>query len=295
MSTTVSTNGTSRYANKKLSFFGAIRSEALKFRTLTTNWVMTLIIFALMVGFAVMGAFLVNSMYDSMQNMSEMAGASAEAGATASPGFSIESFTHTMGSVGIDMANMLVASVAVVFIASEYATRSIQTTMTVVPKRSMIFLTKFLVLSVFSFVLGFVSSVAGYFVAFQFLNSKVKDLYPFETGVLVSALGVAIYFMLVAWMGLGFGALLRNNAAGIMMVVTIFLILPIILSLFAMGFDWAQDAMKYLPSAMGRNMLEYKVADNAEFNNLQGGAFLALWCAVPALLGYLRMRFTDVK
>ena len=283
----------SRYADKKLSFFGVLRSEFLKFRSLTTSWVMTAIISALMLGFSLLGALMVNTMYQDMKD--------ATAGAPQQPGMegmSIESLgniVHTLGSVGIDMGNMLVGSVAVVFLASEYATRSIHTTMTVVPKRSMIYLAKLLVVSLISFVLGFVLAMIGYLIAFQLINSDVQDKFPFENGVLYHALGVGLYFMLVSWMGIGFGALLRNNAGGIMMVVTLFLILPILVAIFSMGFDWAHDMTPYLPSQVGRAMIEYTVPDDAKFNNVEAGGILALWCGIPALLGYLRFRLTDVK
>ncbi|MEX3611420.1 ABC transporter permease subunit [Rothia sp. LK2588] len=283
----------SRYADKKLSFFGVLRSEFLKFRSLTTSWVMTAIISALMLGFSLLGALMVNTMYQDMK----------DAAADAPPqhgmeGMSIDSLgniVHTLGSVGIDMGNMLVGSVAVVFLASEYANRSIHTTMTVVPKRSMIYLAKLLVVSLISFVLGFVLAMIGYLLAFQFINGEIQDKFPFENGVFFHALGVGLYFMMVAWMGIGFGALLRNNAGGIMMVVTLFLILPILLAIFSMGFDWASDMTPYLPSQVGRAMIEYSVPEDAKFNNVEAGGILALWCGIPALLGYLRFRFTDVK
>lgn len=283
----------SRYADKKLSFFGVLRSEFLKFRSLTTSWVMTAIISVLMLGFSLLGALMVNTMYQDMKNAVE--GAPAQHGMEGVNLDSIGTFVHTLGSVGIDMGNMLVGSVAVVFLASEYATRSIHTTMTVVPKRSMIYLAKLLVVSLISFVLGFVLAMIGYLIAFQFINGEVQDKFPFENGVLFHALGMGLYFMMVAWMGIGFGALLRNNAGGIMMVVTLFLILPILLAIFSMGFDWASDMTPYLPSQVGRAMIEYTVPEDAKFNNVEAGGILALWCGIPALLGYLRFRFTDVK
>lgn len=295
MSTAVSTpqRGTrSQFADKKLSFFGVVRSEFLKFRTLTTNWVMTIIIAVVMIGLALLMAGSLNMMFDSMK---ESADQMAQMGPDA-PGVDMESikgYAYALGAMGIDLGNMLVGSVAVVFIASEYATKSIHTTNTVVPKRSMVYLAKFIVISVYSFVLGFILAAASYFLGTLLLAQEIRDATPFEEGVVYNWLAVAIYFMFMAWMGLGFGALIRNNAGGIMLVVAVMLILPIIFMLLGIGFDWVNDFMKYLPSNLGQKMYTYYA--DSEIGHLEAGSWFALWAAVPALLGYLRFRFTDAK
>lgn len=284
----------SRYADNKLSFFGVFRSETLKFRTLTTNWVMTLIIALVMIGLAILMGVMLNNMLDSMNSQPEVTGSGATVGTTLTTMDQIVSYTKEFGSSGIDLANMLIGSLAVVFIGSEYATHSMQTTITVVPKRSMVYLAKLAVLSIYGFVLGFVLAAISYGVGTMILDQQIKDATSFDALVTHNWIATGIYFVLMVWMGLGFGALLRNNAGGIMMVVVIFLILPIVLQLFSMGFDWVTDFLPYLPSSLGRTMLAEDVPD-ADISRKAAVWWFALWSAVPALLGYLRFCFTDSK
>lgn len=283
----------SPFVQKKLNFLGVVRSEALKFRTLTTNWVMTGVLALVTVGLGMLGGVLANSLFrDAADKLQGSGIPAADVYKVAAEG--TRGIVYSSGAMGMDMANMLVASVAVVFIASEYATRSIGTTMTAVPKRSMIYFSKLLVLSTYSFIAGLVFSLLGFFASYLILNPDLRAQLPFESGVLFNCLGMGLYFMMLSWMGLGFGAFMRNNAGGVVMVVFCLFVLPVVLALFTIGFEWVSDLIPYLPNTLGRAMLAY-VPDEGDFSNLEAGSYLAIWCLVPAFLGYLRIRFTDPK
>lgn len=288
----------SLFAGKKLNFFGVVRSEFLKFRTLTTNWVMVLIIGTVMIGLALLFALNLNSQADMLRDNADMAAQmAAQASEEGAAGyFSIEglvAYAHGLGSSGTMLANMLLASIAVVFVASEYATRSIGTTITVVPKRSMVYFAKFVVLSIFGFLTGFVFAALSFLISSALLNEELSSKVEFSSGVVMNWVGVAIYFMLMAWMGLGFGTLLRNNAGGIVLVVVLMFVMPIIFGV--LKFDWVVDFAPYLPSNLGTSISSYGLPQDAEVGYQESGAWLALWAAVPALLGYLRFTLTDSK
>lgn len=287
----------SAYADKKLSFFGTVRSEALKFRTLTTNWVMTLIVGVVMIGLALLFAMNLNSQADMLRDNPQMAAEmAAQAGEDGASYFTLDGlvhYAHGLGASGTMLANMLIASIAVVFVASEYATRAIGTTLTVVPRRSMVYVAKFLVVSVFGFITGFVVAALSYFASTPILNEELSSKIDFSSGVVMNWLGVAIYFMLMAWMGLGFGSLLRSNAGGVVLVVVLMFVMQIIFS--TLQFDWATDFAPYLPASLGNNITSYGLPEDAKVGYQESGAWLALWAGVPALLGYLRFAFTDAK
>lgn len=276
----------------KLNFFGALRAEALKFRTLTTNWVMTAVLALVMIGMASVYGLLLNRMSESAEMMSQV----AEGAEFANAGIeSITSLAYAMGASGIDMANMLVAAVAAVFIGSEYATRSIHTSMTVVPRRSTLYLAKMTVLTVYAFILGTVLSALAYWVGYSVLDTSLQQEMEFSGGLVLNWVAAGIYFVFMAWMGYGFGALFRNNAGGIVMVVVIFFILPILASIFIGQFEWVADAYNYLPSGLGRVILTYDLKPDADISYLEGGLWFAVWALVPAVLGWLRFTFTDTK
>ncbi|GAA1742333.1 hypothetical protein HF984_07815 [Rothia terrae] len=290
--TTSVTPRTSTYANHKLSFWGVLRSEALKFRTLTTNWVMTLVIGAVLVLLALAVGAAINQLY-SYTTDPQLAADAAERGAMPQSVEGIVDMTYGLGGSGMQLACMLIASVAVVFIASEYATHQINTTLTAVPKRSMVYLAKLIIVSIYAFVIGFVFAAISYFVGLMLVNDNIANQVDFNSGVVMNWLGVAIFSMLMAWMGLGFGALLRNNAGGIVLVVVLMFVISLVFMMFP--WEWATDFAKYLPMAMGETIIGYGLPDDAEIGYVQAGGILALWSAIPALLGYLRFRFTDPK
>ncbi len=285
---------TSGFSHKKLNFFGVIGSEFLKFRTLTTNWVMSIIVVLLMVGLALAFASSLNLYLEALKEQ-----AAAQAGQRGGDFGdmtldSINNYALHLGASGVSLASMLVGSLAVVFIGSEYATRSIQSTITAVPKRSLVFLAKLLTLSFYSFVLGFILAAASYRLGTLILDQEIRDSAPFGDTVVYSWLAVAIYFMLMAWMGFGFGSLIRNNAGGIVCVVICMFILPIILGLLGLGIEWIKDFQPYLPSALGDVMTGFEQGSD-DIGQKEAGLWFGLWAAVPALLGYLRFRFTDSK
>lgn len=282
----------SQFAGKKLTFWGIVRSESLKFRSLSTNWVMTLVTALVMIGMAPLYATILNSMAQDAERMARMSEQMEQTNAGVE---SITNLAYAMGSSGIDLANMLVASLAAVFIGSEYSTRSIQSGLTAVPRRTGYYLAKLIVLSVYSFVLGVVVTGIGYWAGYAVLDSSVKDTLEFNNGLMLNWVAAGIYFMLMAWMGYGFGALFRNNAAGIVMVVVVFFILPIIAAIFSGQVEWVADAMNYLPSYLGRIILTYDLRADADMGYVEGGSWFALWAFIPALLGYLRFRFADTR
>ena len=283
---------TSTYANHNLSFWGVLRSEALKFRTLTTNWVMTLVIGAVLVLLALAVGAALNKLYDFTTDPQAAADA-AERGAAPQTIESIVNMAYGLGGSGMQLACMLIASVAVVFIASEYATHQINTTLTAVPKRSMVYIAKLIIVSIYAFVIGFVFAAISYFVGLLVVNENITNQMDFNSGVVMNWLGVAIFSMLMSWMGLGFGALLRNNAGGIVLVVVLMFVMSLVFLMFP--WEWATNFSKYLPMSMGETLIGYGLPDDAEIGYLKAGGILALWSGIPAILGYLRFRFTDPK
>lgn len=280
----------SHFANRRLTFWGVFRSEVLKFRTLTTNWVMTLLLVVVMVGMAPLYALVLNSMAEDAQMMAQAAEGMAQTNAGVE---SITNMAYAMGVSGIDLANMLIAAIAAVFIGAEYATRSINTSLTVVPRRSSLYLAKLLVLSIYGFILGFLLAALAYAAGYPVLESSISDSMELTQGLILNWVAAGLYFVFMTWMGYGYGALFRNNAGGIVMVVFILFVLPIIAALFMGQFEWVADAYNYLPSGLGRVILTYNLDQDAEMSYLEGGSYFALWSAIPALLGYIRFVFTD--
>ena len=116
----------------------------------------------------------------------------------------------------------------------------------------------------------------------------------FDGEVLRITLLLGLYLVVLAWMGFGFGALLRNSAGAIVLTVVLLFVVTIVLSFFRSA-EWASDVSKYLPVHLGENMLVY---DTDQFKDPGYGmrCFLfTLWGFVPLVLGWIRFKFNDMK
>lgn len=287
---TTSTPVRSQFANKKLTLGGAVRSEVLKLRTVTTNWVMVVIIAVFMIGFAALLSVAINTMAELTTKGLEGSGQAPDAEMLKAP----IDMAKELGSGGMMFANMLIASLAVVFVGSEYAHRTIQPSLAAVPKRGMLYLAKAIVLAVFSFVFGTVVAAAAYFVGMLMVDDVVKDFAPFDGSIVLNWVAVGVYFMFMALMGLGFGALLRSNAGGIVVVVVLMFILQIAVQVLQSAASWVSDVLNYLPGTLGTAMIATSsLKDDAVYTQVGAGAFFALWVLGALLLGFIRIRFTD--
>lgn len=282
------------FPSHKLTFLGAVRGEAIKFRTLATNWIMLAVTLLIMVGMGAMFAVVINQMYESALAAQEAVatGAAPVAGPTVD---NVYNYARGIGDSGMMFGSMLVASIAVVFIGSEYASRQINTTLTTVPRRTATYLAKLLVVSFWTFFIGFISAALSYGVAQLLLDSGITEAVTVNGDVVSNWVAVGLYCMLMSWMGLGFGTLLRNNAGGIVLVVLVMFILTIAMNMVAGASEMIQDFVPYLPMALGQTFTAVGIADDAAITNLEAGLWLSVWCLIPALLGWARLALTDSK
>ncbi|WP_257962739.1 hypothetical protein [Rothia dentocariosa] len=100
--------------------------------------------------------------------------------------------------------------------------------------------------------------------------------------------------MVLAWMGFGFGALLRNSAGAIVLTVVLLFVVTIVLSFFRSA-EWASDVSKYLPVHLGENMLVYDTDQFKDPSYEIRCILFTLWGFVPLVLGWIRFKFNDMK
>jgi hypothetical protein len=73
--------------------------------------------------------------------------------------------------------------------------------------------------------------------------------------------------------------------------VVLFLILPTVLGLIHL--DWIQDAIPYLPSNAGRQLLALDIAEG-DLTRLQGGLVMAAWSAALLAAAAVGTKARDV-
>lgn len=197
-------------------------------------------------------------------------------------------FTVQSAAIGSSMTVIAVALIGVFTVSSEYAQGAIRSSFAAVPNRALVLGAKSLVVGVTGFVVGVCSAfgaalVSGLIVGGDALASLAHP------NVVVSLLGVALYFMCAALLGLGIGVLLRSSAASVLTVVALFLLLPLLWQLLSMtGSEWVAASNAWLPASLGHAISTVAVstgehAGGVTYWGALGG--LVVWAAaalVPA-------------
>ena len=212
-----------------LSFLGVLRSEWLKMRSLRSQQVLFIITVVLILGLAMLLAPVFNeqlAQYEKDVSTSQIVNGQSVNGSEIID--QMKSASYTIGVVGASLGGIILSSMATVFIASEYATGAMQTSQLAVPRRSLLYSAKALVVTVVAFVVGTLSGILAFFLGQMILTEKLRV--SFDGEVLRITLLLGLYLVILAWMGFGFGALLRNSAGAIVLTVVLLFVVTIVIS-----------------------------------------------------------------
>ncbi|UKA62838.1 ABC transporter permease [Arthrobacter sp. FW306-04-A] len=274
-----------------VNFLRVLNSESIKFRTLMSTKLLLVLTFVAIVGIGVLSALVRWNVVNQMVTVGRQ-------GHTVTAKQAIESFPPGQGfdlynlpNAGLNIGILIMGSLAVLFIASEYATGMIRSTMNAAPGRLSTFGAKAVVLIVVSYVLSIVAGVVTFLLASPMFANFGVDLGWSTDGVLYSVLTGGLYVSGVALIGLSLGTLLKNPAGGITVLVGIMFVLPFAgqFLTFAPGDFW-KYVPQYLPSDAGGRFLSIGHADGILDPWAGGLVFLGyvILFMVPALIALKR-------
>ncbi|MEW2444742.1 ABC transporter permease [Micromonospora marina] len=212
-----------------------VRAEWIKFRSLRSSLIMlaaTVVVFAALgLGFS---AFL--------------ADATIEPGTPAPPGgpSSLDPLGASLG--GVNLAQLLIATLGVLLTAGEYTTGMIRTSLAAVPRRWPVLTAKVAVLAGVSLAV-LVPTVLLTFLGGQAVLGE-KAIALGDDGVLRAVLGTAAYLAGTGVLGAALGSLLRTTAGALTSVVALLLVVPGVVSLLPES--WSEAIFPYLPSNAGQ-------------------------------------------
>lgn len=283
MSTTTASAPTkSLTGSEHLSFFGAVRSEWLKLRTLrSTWWIIALSIF-LMAGIALLGTWSLSTFIDA-----DPEGANQAMGVLPSA-----AEFATSGSL---FGQLVLGVLGVLVITNEYASGMVRSTFAAVPTRTPVVLAKTLVLTLVAVVTATLALAASALVSSPFFDTLGVSL-PLDSADTWQVLGGTVLFLtLIALMSFGFGLLLRHTAGAIFLVVAIAFVVPLVLSAFQT--DLIQDINKFLPMNASTAFMTTTDAGAAGMSILEPWAGLLVmiaWAVVPIVAGTILLKARDV-
>lgn len=254
-----------------VAFRRVFNSEWVKLRSLRSSIILLVCTVAVMVGLGMLAAWGNTLAAADGQPMTEQA---VQATVTA----------------GLTFSQLIIGSLAVLLIASEYGTGMIRSTMIAVPTRIPAVLAKAFIIALVSYAVGTASAFITFFAVQPVLASN--DLgFDLDGPVLGSLLCTGLYLSLVSLMGLALGTLLRNSAGSIVSLSALLLVVPSVLSMIP-G-DFISDIAKYLPSNAGTQLTATQIADGS-LTQLQGGLVMAAWAIVPLVAALVVVKRRDV-
>jgi ABC-2 type transport system permease protein len=256
----------------KVTQLRVIRSEWTKFRSLRSTYITLLVSLVLTIGLGALISAVTAAHYADM---------SAERRATFNP--IVTSLT------GVNISQLAIGVLGVLLISGEYATGMIRATLTAVPKRLPVLWAKLLVFGAIVGVTALISTFVSFFLGQSLLAGKHLNVSIGSGHAVRMVIGAGLYLLVIGLIGMGFGALLRNTAAGISTLVGLFFVLPPVMDLLPTS--WSNDIGPYLPSNAGGAL--WSNPDGSHLGPWTGFAVLCLWAALIVGAGALRLIRTD--
>lgn len=257
----------------RLGFDGLVRSEWIKVRTLRSTWWSAAVTVVLMAGLAGLAAWGITS-----------AGIPSDT----SDGLLAVTLGHAF-------AQLALAVFAVLVITGEYATGMIRSTLAAAPRRMPVYLSKALIVVLVTAAIAVIGTALAIAVAQPILASAGSGLDFTSAEQLQGIAGQVIYLVLVAAFAFGIGALVKNSAAGIVIVVGVLFALPIVVQIVAAltRIEWLADVYQYLPSVAGQQMMMIGQQGDNVLTPAAGFAVLAAYAVVALVAGGFAMAKRD--
>jgi ABC-2 type transport system permease protein len=248
--------------NRAPGFSDAVRSEWTKLRSVRSSvWTIAT---ALAVGIGLSALI-----------------AAVSANDYANGGESVRAWDPTGVSVaGGFFAQLAIAVLGTLAITSEYATRSIRTSLQAVPRRGRLFGAKALVVGAVALTVGLVMSFASLLVGQALISGKAPTATLSDPGVARAVIGVGLYCTAVGLLGMALGALLRSTAGAVATLVASIWILPGVYMALPSG---VRDPLtKFWPTNAGGQITQVA----ADPDMLAPWAGFGLMVAAVAVIGY---------
>lgn len=249
-----------------------IRAEWVKFRTLWSSVLVTVIAVLGMIGVGLVASYFINADWAHLRARQ------------------IARFDPVVTSLnGYNMAQLAIGTLGVLLVTGEYSTGLIRATMAAVPTRLPVLWAKLSVYTVITFVLMMVSSFVAFLGGQLLLGSHSTTLGA--AGVLRVVVATGVYLTLVGMLGVAFGALIRNTAGGIAALFGVLLVLPAIMDVLPS--TWQDVIAKYLPSNAGQAALAVK-PDPAMLAPWTGMAVFAVYVVIGMAAAAVLLKRRDV-
>ena len=232
-----------------------IDAEWLKFRSVRSNLVTLGSAAAATIGFGLL--------------FSALAGSGTDVGPGNAPTDAL-----SMSLAGVNMAQIIVAVLGVLFVTSEYGSGLIRTMFAAVPRRLPVLGAKTLVAGAVTTVAMSAAAVVAFLGGQAVYGVPEAALSLGDDGVIRALLGTGAYLGGIAAMGVALGFLLRSAGAAIGVVIGSLMVVPVLVGLLPA--DLSDPIGRYLPSNAGTAFRSIVTSPDL-LSPGAGAAVFALW------------------
>jgi ABC-type transport system involved in multi-copper enzyme maturation permease subunit len=222
--------------SNEVTLASVARSEWIKFRTVRSTIVGTLIFVFLTIGLGVLITWLIRSHYGTMPDNQKL---------------TFDPVSASLG--GIIFAEFAVGVIGALFISSEYTSGAIRTTLAAVPNRVRLILAKLLVLIVSMLVTSEIVCFSTFLIGMKIFSGVVPTDSLRNGSVLRAVLLSGVYLTLLAVLSFSLGVILRQSLASISVFVSLLLIVPLLGFFFPQS--WQNHFQKFEPINLGGSMM----------------------------------------
>jgi len=260
-------------APRAATFADVVRSEWTKLRTVPSTMWTLLIALALGIGLSALISALASQAYDptskAVQSDWDPTAVSTSGGA---------------------LAQLAIAVLGTMVVTSEYATRSIRTSLAAVPRRGRLLGAKAVVVAAVALIVGEVMAFGGFLSGQALIAGNAPTAALGDPGVARAVAGVGLYVAAIALFGMALGTLLRSTAGAITTLVAVIYVLPGLAAILPAG---ARDPIeKYWPTQAGQQITNVVQGTNA-LSPWTGFADMCLAVALTSLVAYVSLARRD--
>ena len=221
------------------------------------------------------------------------------ANAVSCPGQACQVDPAKVSLTGIYLSQAVVAIIAVTAVSGEYSTGMIRLTLAATPRRWRVLAAKAAVVGTATLVTGAVAVLASVLAGSVLLaRHGIDAVHGYEVlslgrgPVLRAAAGSVLYLGLVALLGLGVAAMVRDSAVAIGTVLGLLYLFPIVASFVGVP-AWHRHLDQASPMTAGLYIQATTNLRALPLTPWQGLGVLAAWAAGALLAGGLLLRFRD--
>jgi ABC-2 type transport system permease protein len=263
-------------ASGRAGFGGTLASELTKIRSVrSTYWtLLVLLVVSVGIGAAATGGTAANWSHMSPQDQA--------------------TFDPTQASVAglFYLGQLVIVVLGALTLTAEYSTGMIRTSLTAMPRRPVVYISKAVVFTVVALVVTFAAAFISFFLGQALLASTHHTATLSQPYVLRAVVGSALYVTMCGLFAFAVGAILRHTAGTITAVIGLLFVIPILAHVLPQS--WYQDLERWLPDAAGRAL---SVTVGAPPSHLfsawaQFGVF-AVYTAVLLVVGAVLFRRRD--